>query len=112
MFIWSYYRLPETWNRSYYELDVLFAQRVPARKFATTVIDPFDEHETNRLAERYSVADATRRPSYIPSISNSIGDKAEVAQRRASVITGAQRQRQPSIGPAVSEYLRRSSVAR
>ncbi|KAM0193813.1 hypothetical protein ACHAPI_007469 [Fusarium lateritium] len=42
MFVWSYFRLPETWNRSYHELDVLFAQRVPARKFASTTVDPFD----------------------------------------------------------------------
>lgn len=42
MFVWSYFRLPETWNRSYHELDVLFAKKVPARQFATTVVDPFD----------------------------------------------------------------------
>ncbi|KAI8692456.1 hypothetical protein LRP88_12652 [Fusarium phalaenopsidis] len=42
MFVWSYYRLPETWNRSYHELDILFAKKVPARQFATTVVDPFD----------------------------------------------------------------------
>ncbi|PVH78505.1 MFS general substrate transporter [Cadophora sp. DSE1049] len=33
MFIWSYYRLPETWNRSYHELDVLFAKKFSARDF-------------------------------------------------------------------------------
>ncbi|KAM6515594.1 hypothetical protein FSOLCH5_009819 [Fusarium solani] len=42
MFVWSYFRLPETWNRSYHELDILFAKKVPARQFATTVVDPFD----------------------------------------------------------------------
>jgi hypothetical protein len=111
MFVWSYFRLPETWNRSYHELDILFAKQVPARKFATTIVNSFDEHEANQLAVRYSVADATRRPSFIPSISARIGDKAELAQRRASVITATQQQRTPSIAPAVSEYLRRRSVA-
>ncbi|KAJ9666737.1 hypothetical protein H2201_003141 [Coniosporium apollinis] len=111
VFIWSYFRLPETWNRSYHELDVLFAKKVPARKFATTVVDPFDEHETNILAERYSVSDPSRRPSYIPSISARIGDKAELAQRRMSVIADGQQQRKPSIAPAVSDYLRKKSVS-
>lgn len=90
MFVWSYFRLPETWNRTYHELDILFAKKVPARKFATTIVDSFDEHEANQLAQRYSVADATRHPSYIPSISARIGDKAELAQRRMSVITSDQ----------------------
>lgn len=49
MFVWSYFRLPETWNRSYHELDVLFAKRVPARKFATTLVDPFDEHDICKM---------------------------------------------------------------
>ncbi|MAD86658.1 MAG: hypothetical protein CL912_27190 [Deltaproteobacteria bacterium] len=53
MFVWSYFRLPETWNRSYHELDILFAKRVPARKFATTVVDAFNEHENAQLAEKY-----------------------------------------------------------
>ncbi|KAI0482546.1 general substrate transporter [Xylariaceae sp. FL0804] len=33
--IWSYFRLPETGNRTYEELDQLFEERVPTRKFAT-----------------------------------------------------------------------------
>lgn len=49
MFVWSYFRLPETWNRSYHELDVLFAKRIPARKFATTLVDPFDEHDISKI---------------------------------------------------------------
>lgn len=44
VFVWSYFRLPETWNRSYHELDVLFANKVSARKFASTVVDPFDQN--------------------------------------------------------------------
>ncbi|KPM36046.1 Maltose permease MAL61 [Neonectria ditissima] len=52
VFVWSYFRLPETWNRSYHELDVLFAKRIPARQFATTVIDSFDEHDISKLTGR------------------------------------------------------------
>lgn len=110
MTIWSYYRLPETWNRSYHELDVLFAKKIPARQFASTVVNPFDEHENDLLAKRYSVADATRRPSFVPSISARIGDKAELAQRRASVVADGHSQRKPSIAPAVSEFLRKHSM--
>lgn len=88
----------------------MFAKRVPARKFATTVIDEFDEHEQNRLAERYSVAgQPPQRPSIIPSITNALAShgRAEdaAAQRRASVITGNE-SRRPSIAPAVTEYLK------
>lgn len=59
MFVWSYFRLPETWNRSYHELDVLFAKRIPAREFATTQVDPFDEQDISKLSHRYN--DATTR---------------------------------------------------
>lgn len=105
MFVWSYFRLPETKNRSYHELDILFAHKVSARKFATTHVDPFDEHDNNRLAERYSVSGESRRPTFIPSISNAIHDKAEVSQRRQSVITSDNPVRRPSIAPAVTEFL-------
>jgi SP family general alpha glucoside:H+ symporter-like MFS transporter len=37
--IWSYFRLPETKNRTFGELDVLFAKRLSARKFASTDVD-------------------------------------------------------------------------
>ncbi|CAK7233306.1 hypothetical protein SBRCBS47491_008563 [Sporothrix bragantina] len=43
-FIWSYFRLPETANRTYEELDTLFDRRVPSRKFKTYVITP-EENE-------------------------------------------------------------------
>lgn len=31
--VWAYFRVPETAGRTYEELDLLFDQRVPARKF-------------------------------------------------------------------------------
>ncbi|EED14705.1 sugar transporter, putative [Talaromyces stipitatus ATCC 10500] len=39
--VWTYFRLPEPKGRTYAELDLLFEQKVPARKFKTTVVDPF-----------------------------------------------------------------------
>ncbi|RCK65165.1 Maltose permease MAL61 [Candida viswanathii] len=39
---WVYFELPETKGRTFAELDKLFAERVPARKFKTTVPTTFD----------------------------------------------------------------------
>jgi SP family general alpha glucoside:H+ symporter-like MFS transporter len=62
--IWAYFRLPESKDRPYEELDILFAKKVPARKFRTTQVDAFDEQDTAKLAVRYSVAGGpvARRP--------------------------------------------------
>ncbi|KAJ9613062.1 hypothetical protein H2200_003003 [Cladophialophora chaetospira] len=38
--IWCWYRLPETKDRSFGEIDLLFENRVPARKFRSTKVDP------------------------------------------------------------------------
>ena len=40
--IYTYFRVPEPRGRSFAELDLLFEQRVPARKFAKTRVDVFD----------------------------------------------------------------------
>ena len=37
--IWSWFRLPEFKDRSYYELDILFARKVKARKFKGTLVE-------------------------------------------------------------------------
>ncbi|KAI4693547.1 uncharacterized protein J4E88_001920 [Alternaria novae-zelandiae] len=39
--VWVYFRLPEPKGRTYGELDMLFEQRVSARKFASTQVDPY-----------------------------------------------------------------------
>ena len=111
VFVWAYFRLPETKDRTFHELDILFAKEVPARKFATTNVDEFDEHEQNALAARYSVAgQVPRRPSVVPSVTGFMANhgKAEeaLAQRRGSVAgSAAGAQRRPSIAPAVTAYL-------
>ncbi|CAI7657198.1 unnamed protein product [Penicillium pancosmium] len=42
-FIWAFFRLPETRNRTYAELDILFERKVGARKFAITSVDLFSQ---------------------------------------------------------------------
>ena len=39
--IWSFFRLPETKDRTYEELDVLFEKKITARKFAKTEVDAY-----------------------------------------------------------------------
>jgi SP family general alpha glucoside:H+ symporter-like MFS transporter len=39
--LWAYFRLPEPKGRTYGELDVLFENRVSARKFASTKVDQY-----------------------------------------------------------------------
>lgn len=42
--VWTFFRLPEPKDRTYGELDILFEQRVNARKFASTVIGRIDQN--------------------------------------------------------------------
>ncbi|KAF2272710.1 MFS alpha-glucoside transporter-like protein [Westerdykella ornata] len=44
-FVWTYFRLPETKGRTFEELDILFANRVPAREFAKYKVDAYAEGE-------------------------------------------------------------------
>ncbi|KAE8153283.1 general substrate transporter [Aspergillus avenaceus] len=50
--VWSFFRMPEPKGRTYEELDVLFEKRISARKFGSTVVDPYAdmveirEHQT------------------------------------------------------------------
>lgn len=43
--IWCYLEMPETKNRTFSELDLLFEREVPARKFKTTSVEVFDIDE-------------------------------------------------------------------
>lgn len=40
--IWAFFRLPETKDRSYEELNLLFAKKIPARKFREYEVNAFD----------------------------------------------------------------------
>ena len=48
---WTYFRLPEPKGRTYGELDVLFENKVSARKFAKTRVDQFAGDHTEIIAE-------------------------------------------------------------
>lgn len=49
--IWCWFRLPETKDRSFGEIDLLFEAKVPARKFKYTQVDQFSEaHERQQRA--------------------------------------------------------------
>lgn len=52
--VWSWFRLPETKGRTFEELDVLFADRVPARKFKSTHVNAFDHQQTDALKNLYA----------------------------------------------------------
>ncbi|KAJ5817391.1 Major facilitator superfamily domain general substrate transporter [Penicillium robsamsonii] len=43
-FLWAFFRLPEAKNRTYAELDILFVQKVSARKFSKTAVDVYAVH--------------------------------------------------------------------
>ena len=43
--LWAYFRLPEPKDRTYEELDILFAKRIPARQFKKTEVDAYAEAE-------------------------------------------------------------------
>ena len=97
-------------NRTYHELDILFAKEIPARKFATTDVNAFDEQQTSELAKKYSVSNLDdRRPSVIPSISrrvsNATGRDAAFATQRSGSVAAQGGQRRPSIAPDVTNYL-------
>ncbi|KAI9733634.1 MAG: hypothetical protein M1834_003236 [Cirrosporium novae-zelandiae] len=48
---WAFWRLPETKDRTFEELDLLFARRVPARKFRSCVVDAYAEGEGRVVKE-------------------------------------------------------------
>ena len=51
--IYTYFRIPDPTGRSFAELDILFEQRVPARKFASTHVDVFHEHVADGVMKRF-----------------------------------------------------------
>ncbi|KAM5344551.1 hypothetical protein ACJ41O_013086 [Fusarium nematophilum] len=48
---WCWLRLPETKDRTFGELDVLFENKIPARKFKYTAVDQFAQDERVEKAE-------------------------------------------------------------
>ncbi|KAF2184986.1 MFS alpha-glucoside transporter-like protein [Zopfia rhizophila CBS 207.26] len=61
--VWTYFRLPEPKGRTYGELDMLFEQRISARKFASTVVDLKDDSQTEEFDEKKAAVKAKRLES-------------------------------------------------
>ncbi|KAM6517497.1 hypothetical protein FSOLCH5_008460 [Fusarium solani] len=51
-FIWCWFRLPETKDRTFGEIDILFENKVPARKFKYTKVDQFAQHSDYVFQEK------------------------------------------------------------
>lgn len=107
MTIWAFFRLPETRKRSYHELNVLFAQKVPAREIASTQTDAFDEHETDRLAQQYANIVSTRHPGLVPPIDANIVRSSIGLAQRYTALVGRIVPRRPNIAGNVTSYLSR-----
>ncbi|EKJ74259.1 hypothetical protein NXS19_005883 [Fusarium pseudograminearum] len=54
-FVWAYFRLPETKDRSFEEIDILFANKTSARKFAETKVDAYAEDSEARIIKEVGV---------------------------------------------------------
>jgi MFS transporter, SP family, general alpha glucoside:H+ symporter len=54
IFVWCFFRLPESKGRTFEELDVLFADKTPARKFKRTQVNAFDHSQTDALKNLYA----------------------------------------------------------
>lgn len=48
-FVWAFFRLPETKNLSYEELDILCTNRVSARRFASFSVDACADEPESRI---------------------------------------------------------------
>ncbi|CAG9953030.1 unnamed protein product [Clonostachys rosea f. rosea IK726] len=55
--IWAAFRLPETKDKTYEELDILFEKRVPAWRFASTKLDVVAEAEILRDPRKLTAAE-------------------------------------------------------
>ncbi|KAH8679108.1 general substrate transporter [Tricladium varicosporioides] len=51
-FLWSWFRLPESSGRTFEELDLLFAQKVSARKFSKTEVNPYAQNSQVTVNEK------------------------------------------------------------
>ena len=47
-----YYRVPETKNRTFEELDIMFAKHIPARQFANYRVDRLETNLGSRDKEK------------------------------------------------------------
>lgn len=55
---WAFFRLTETKDRTFEELDIMFGEKVPTRKFGSYVVDAYAElNHGDKKAETELVSD-------------------------------------------------------
>jgi SP family general alpha glucoside:H+ symporter-like MFS transporter len=52
---WSFFRLPEPRGRTFAEIDILFEQKISARKFQSAALNPFQVAQREAVAEHGSL---------------------------------------------------------
>ncbi|ORY66948.1 alpha glucoside transporter [Leucosporidium creatinivorum] len=62
--LWCYFRVPEPKGRTPGELDVLFSQKVSARKFSSTAADQFGHHSSPTLEKAESKQETVEHVEY------------------------------------------------
>ena len=55
-FVWTFFRLPETKDKTFEELDILFAGKVKARDFSKTVVEAYQE-DLNKTKTNFRVVE-------------------------------------------------------
>lgn len=50
--VWAYFRLPESKDRSFNEMDILFAKKLRAKDFSKQEVDAFNESETAEIISK------------------------------------------------------------
>lgn len=55
-FVWTYFRLPETRGRAFEEMDILFAKRISARKFAGYDVSGIEGADVSEVSRKISEA--------------------------------------------------------
>jgi SP family general alpha glucoside:H+ symporter-like MFS transporter len=66
--MWTYFRLPEPKGRTYAELDLLFERKVFARKFASTVVDPFQSGDSLTVLEKKEICETVETIEHVATI--------------------------------------------
>lgn len=74
LLVWTFFRLPEPKGRTYGELDILFEQGVPARKFKSTQVQEFGHLDASTKAAA-AAASTTLSGEKTPSGQESIDEK-------------------------------------
>ncbi|GAM83049.1 hypothetical protein ANO11243_010350 [Dothideomycetidae sp. 11243] len=99
MLVWTYFRLPETKGRSFFELDVLFGDGTPARAFASSIVSLGSACDAERAMSNIRTFDPVCPQSRSMSLVENLEFKSG-KNDRVVVVTVAERS---GTSPALSE---------